>query len=249
MAESFDEGRWREAVAEPTWYLELYPELQRLRKQCQADPDSSQTVIIKREIDSFFETGLAGGWIAVGRSGPNFDIDRQPIDTVVVHHTSGEPGLRLARLNVMHLLNLYVPYFTNPTIPGLGGAALWSNHLRDGRPVFYAYHWLMRMDGTFERLLDDDQIGWHAGNRPVNCRSVGICLDNDFEGCDPSPELLQRLGRFIVARYPQVAQENIVGHREVGQKPTTCPGMNFVDGWKGGLLRYIAEAQRSLGAS
>jgi|GEM_PF-2098109 len=51
--------------------------------------------------------------------------------------------------------------------------------------VFCAYHWLVYMDGTMERLLQDNEVGWHAGKWDVNCKSVAICLDDDFENLAP----------------------------------------------------------------
>jgi hypothetical protein len=197
-------------------------------------------------VRGFFEAALKDGSLALGNSGQNLDAQRQSVDTIVIHHTSDEPGYSLSRMNTVQMLNVYVPYFNNPTTPGeekLKGQPLWSNHVRDGQPVFYLYHWLMRMDGKAERLLEDDELGWHAANLEVNRRSVAICLDNDYEKQDPSPKILQNLARFIVEHYPQVTPERIFGHSEVSKIDTVCPGTNFVGGWKGSLLKLIDQAK------
>jgi N-acetyl-anhydromuramyl-L-alanine amidase AmpD len=111
--------------------------------------------------------------------------------------------------------------------------------VRGIRPVFYVYHWLMRMDGSFERLPQDDELGWHAANWDINCRSVGICLDNDYDRRNPSPDVLSKLAEFIHQNYPQVAKKRIFGHREVSEHETTCPGAHFIDGWKLQLLESV----------
>jgi N-acetyl-anhydromuramyl-L-alanine amidase AmpD len=104
--------------------------------------------------------------------------------------------------------------------------------------VFWGYHWLMRKDGSFENLLPDNQIGWHAGNWDINKRSIGICLDNDYENKDPKDETLQKLADFIKDNYPNKVT---IGHCEA-RRGTICPGKNFLDGWKKNLLSYIYES-------
>jgi N-acetyl-anhydromuramyl-L-alanine amidase AmpD len=146
-------------------------------------------------------------------------------------------------MNAVQLLNVYAPYFANPTDKrekSLQGQPIWSNHFKNNKQVFYLYHWLMRMDGTFERLLDDDQIGWHAGNWDINKRSIGICLDNDYENQDPTDEVLRKLAHHIKQNYPQIKPKNVIGHREA-RDGTICPGQNFLTIWKPKLLRYLQD--------
>jgi len=244
MAAFFDEAKWRGAITKPDWYAVLYPELRRFRETWEKSPKSDAARASKQAVRNFFETALLDGTLMLAKTGPDLDAERKPIDAIVIHHTSSEPGYRLSYMNAVQLLNIYVPYFNKPSqsIPGesrLQGSPLWSNHVRDGRPVFYAYHWLMRMDGSFERLLEDKELGWHAANWDINCRSVGICLDNDYNHGDPTPELLHKLANFIREQYPGVALDRIVGHGEVSQHPTSCPGTNFTNVWKQQLLELI----------
>jgi hypothetical protein len=243
-AEYFDTARWQEIIQQPDWYIQLYPELQALHQQWA--PDSQEAHDSKQAVRHFFESALLSGEIALGESGQDLDAQRQPIDTVVIHHTSSKPGYTLPYMNAVQMLNVYVPYFNDPTQSGeelLKGQPLWSNHIRDGRPVFYLYHWLIRMDGTAERLLKDRELGWHAANWEINCRSVGICLDNDYENQDPTPEVVQGLATFIQQHYPHIAPERIFGHGEVSLKamPTICPGTNFTHGWKLDLLALLTS--------
>ncbi len=246
MARYFDEAAWTRAVRQPDWYLRLYPELHSLMKQWRARPDSPHTAQSKAAVLDFFEAVTRNGALRLAASGQNLDAGRQPIDTVVIHHTSSPPGYSLARLNVTQMLRVYVPYYNHPTVAGeegLRGQLLWSNHVRDGQPVFYAYHWLLRMDGHLEHLLEDDQIGWHAGNWEINCRSVAICLDNDYAEQDPSPAVLEKLGKCIAEQYPQVALERIIGHCEVSQTRTICPGATFKTTWKRKLIDVVKSYQ------
>lgn len=244
MPEYFDEATWRQATTRSDWYIELYPELQRLRSAWEnaSNPAADD---MKRAVRGFFEAALLDGLLALGSSGPNLDVERQSVDTIVIHHTSAAPGYRLPYMNATQMLNVYVPYFNNPTDDEkeLRGQPLWSNHVRGGRPVFFLYHWLMRMDGSTEHLLNDNELGWHAANWDINRRSVAICLDNDYEKSDPDPKVLQSLAQFIVSQYPQVPPERMFGHGEVSQRPTVCPGTNFESAWKGKLLRLVEQAR------
>jgi N-acetylmuramoyl-L-alanine amidase len=247
VAVFFNETKWRTAITKHDWYIVLYPELKEMRRSWEVEPETQRTVDMKFEVRNFFETALRDGSLALATSGPNLDKERKAIDTIVIHHTSAKPGYRLSHMNAVQLLNVYVPYFNNPSesIPGekrLKGEPLWSNHVRGGQPVFYLYHWLMRMDGSFERLLKDNELGWHAANWGINCRSVAICLDNDYDQRDPSPEVLQKLADFIRNKYPRISIDRIFGHGEVSVKGTTCPGKDFAGGWKKQLLAMVQQS-------
>ena len=134
----------------------------------------------------------------------------------------------------MHLMRLYAPRYALPQRVDAHkqGEPIYSHHFRaDGGQVFYAYHWLIRTDGSTERLLNDQEIGWQAGNWEENCRSVGICLDGDFSHSTPNAYMLEAVGTLLKTSYPQIYSGRIFGHCEVNPK-TQCPGDRFLEGWK-----------------
>jgi hypothetical protein len=215
---TFDEELWRSELAHPDWYLRLKDELRRVTGQ------GPEAVVGVRD---FIQAELAAGRIALGKSGPNWDQDRQPIDTVVIHHTSAGPGYDLGRMNAVQLINLYASYYASPVgAPEVKGQPIWSNHVRRGKQVFWAYHWLIRADGTAERLLEDSEIGWQAGDWEVNKRSVAICFDGDFNTTGPTRASLRTAGKLLKEAYPQVGRNRVWPHRQINDK-TTCPGQNM----------------------
>ena len=235
---AFDEASWSEIIQKPDWYLD-YDRFAHAA-QDELGEESEPLKKLSKQVRHFFEGRLADGKVALASDGPDWDSQRQPIDTVVIHHTSAKPGYRLPYMNAVQLLNVYAHYYANPVaVDGhIKGRPIWSNHLDGGQQVFYLYHWLMRMDGSFERLLEDDQIGWHAGNWEINKRSIGICLDNDYENQDPPGDILEKLADFIKQNYSGIKPENIIGHCEA-RAGTICPGSDFLDGWKPLLLEYL----------
>jgi N-acetyl-anhydromuramyl-L-alanine amidase AmpD len=127
----------------------------------------------------------------------------------------------------------------------LEGRPIFSGHERDDKQVFWPYHWLIRNDGHAERLLSDSEIGWHAGNWDINCRSIAIALDNAYEKGRPSDLVLWAVAALIVNRYEQVPITRVLGHREVNER-TTCPSELFLSGpagkgWKNDLNRTLAQ--------
>ncbi len=234
----FDDSYWLDRIKQPDWYVELLDYLKSAGQQLGGETE--EFIKLRRRVRHFFAEQLRAGKVALGDSGPDFDTQRLPVDTIVIHHTSSPPGYTLDYLNSVHLLNIYAPNFAYPdeNEKELKGKPLWSGHFKDGKQVFWGYHWLMRMDGSFERLLDDNQLGWHAGNWEINRRSVAICLDNDYEKQDPADSILQKLVAHIKAHYPNIGSQNIIGHCEA-RLGTTCPGLNFLDGWKVKLLRNL----------
>jgi hypothetical protein len=240
MPKYFNEQKWVEAIKYDDWYLRLSDDYKCLMKQSE---ESSKEISdeIKEETYQFFENHFEKGDIALGKEGPNWDEERKPIDTVVIHHTKNPPGITWQRLSAMQLIRLYATYYASPYYEKekhIKGEAIFSNHFKNNHQVFYAYHWLVRMDGNAERLLNDNEIGWQAGNWEVNCRSVAICLDNNFEKSSPPDLVLSSVAKLIKEKYPQVKLENIIGHREVDSK-TNCPGNKFLNGWKLKLIENL----------
>lgn len=237
MAQFFDKQKWREAAQRPDGYLQIVDDYKSLMKQAdEADEETEKK--IKEEVYSFTEELLETDQFYLAREGYNFDADRQPVDTIVVHHTSGEPGMRLSRLNAMHLVRLYVPNYANPTLEKekhLQGKPIYSGHFNNEKQVFYAYHWLVRRDGTAERLLDDNEVGWQAGNWDMNCRSVAVCFDDDLTEKEPTSEALESAVGIINTYYKGL---EIIGHREVNPK-TECPGNLFLTEWKNELTERL----------
>lgn len=236
---TFDQSYWGKVVQKPDWYLEFVPYMQKVQKNLEANNEEADK--FSKTIRHFFEQALEDSLVALAEGGPNLDAERKPIDTIVIHHTSAKPGYRLSYMNAVQLLNIYAPYYTNPTVReerSLKGKPIWSNHFRNNKPSFIGYHWLMRMDGTFERILTDEELGWHAGNWEINKRSIGICLDNDYDHQNPSDEILQKLADHIKEHYRFVHTSQVIGHCEAREE-TTCPGKNFLSEWKQKLLSYM----------
>ncbi len=237
--------RWALLLKNPDWYLVILQELDELRKQLRGKSDIEQEPL-KIELYDFFAEQLIAGDIALDNNPPNADVERKPTDTIIIHHTSNPFGMTKERLSGMELIRLYAPEFATPkyeTDKKMKGRPIYSGHFRDGRQVFWPYHWFVRRDGTTERLLNDGEIGWHAGDWDINCRSIAICFDGDFENTKPSDAELSAAANIIKDHYPQVARERIFGHREINPK-TTCPSNIFLSnknrlGWKNDLLESL----------
>ena len=240
----FNAEEWQKKISDPQWYMAVPG----LLKQMYALHDTDRVAYenTKEQIYSFFEQALKDGTIALSTTGKNFDAERKPIDTVVIHHTSIEAGITKDRISAIDLVRLYAPQYADPSSVAdkdIRGDAVYSGHFRDGKQVFWPYHWIIRAGGVCERLLNDEEIGWQAGNWDVNCRSVGIVFDNDYEHSIPADEELRTLAKLIREKYPQVKRENIIGHCEVNKK-TCCPSHLFLSkdgkvGWKEKLINMI----------
>ena len=233
--------RWESVLSGVDWYKTVIPDLQLLMKQGLENSREEKDAIM-----AFFEERFIAGSIGLGKNGKNWDAERQPIDTIIIHHTHNPPGMTFEKLSVEELLRLYAPYYLNPydeRDKNEQGKSIYSGHFRNGKQVFWPYHWIIRANGDAEQLLLDNEIGWHAGKWEVNCRSIAIVFDNNYENQRPSDIELKSVAELIQKQYPQVKRGNIFGHREVNPK-TTCPSNLFLDadgkrGWKEDLLNMI----------
>ncbi|MEX1061748.1 MAG: peptidoglycan recognition family protein [Patescibacteria group bacterium] len=235
MSSYFDKAKWSQILQKPNWPSLIYPEIERFKKET-SQKGERELCEFKNDLRIFIGEKIENREIFLVGEGPDRDRWRKPIDTVVIHHTQRSPGYTWQRLSVVQLLNIYVPVFA--TDPIKRKEPIYSHHFREGSQVFYAYHWLVRMDGSAERLLEDHQIGWHAGVWKINCRSIGICLDNNYMNSSPSKGVIESVAELINRNYPKIKKKRIFGHREVNLK-VTCPGDEFLPCWKKDLLSYL----------
>jgi hypothetical protein len=253
-----DLARWSRLVKNPDWYLTLVPEMRAFRETAHTQEEKKEVAIT---IYSFFERKMANGTIALGGESGVWDTARKPISSIIIHHTGRTPGITQSNLSATELVRLYAPYYAEPLSEEKGsvnlGAPIASGHIRDGKQIFWPYHWVVRMDGRVEQLLYDFddadsshrllEVGWQAGDWRTNCESVAIVFDNNYENSRPTPIALQATANLIKKRYLFISKDQIIGHREVKRTvpgKTTCPGNLFLDhgiqrGWKEDLLNLI----------
>lgn len=227
----FERKYWEERLTFPDWYVRLEEELRTLIFPV-VRPDAALKRF-RHQVYELVEELLESGTLPLAQTGPQLDGERCPIDTIVIHHTTEELDIRLGKLSAIGLVRQYAFQYLVNNVLGhtVRGEPIWSGHFLQGKMVFFAYHWLMRPDGTTERLLEDGYIGWHAGNWLVNTRSIGIAFSGDYEQSEPPSAQIEATVRLIREHYPQVASANILGHCEVVEG-TTCPGGQFLNGWK-----------------
>ncbi|MFF8838853.1 N-acetylmuramoyl-L-alanine amidase [Streptomyces sp. NPDC015130] len=109
-----------------------------------------------------------------------------------------------------------------------------------------AAHYVVRKDGHVAQMIRELDVAFHAGNRDMNERSIGI----EHEGFVDRPQDFTpamyagsaRLTADICARYGiPVDREHIIGHVEVEGTDHTDPGPHW--DWDR-YLRLVREASR-----
>lgn len=228
----YTEEYWRKHLQYPDWYIRLEEYLKEKIFPIIKSPE------IKKARQSFYETVeamLEVEKIPLAENGPDFDKERKPIDTLVIHHTSEDPDIRSSKLSAIGFVRQYGLSYLDGNIRGsdVKGKPIWSGHFKDGKMVFFAYHWLVRPSGESERLLDDNYIGWQSGNWDINTRSCAIALSGDYSNSSPSDKQIAAIKRIIKNNYSNIEVNRILGHREVNPQ-TICPGNMFLTeaGWK-----------------
>ncbi len=234
----FRRADWESRLTSHDWYNRVEDELRGLFFP--VVHHDAQLKAFRHKVYELVEELLESKRMALAERGPDLDRERRPVDTIVIHHTEEEPGIRLSKLSAIGLVRQYAFEYLADNVQGrqVRGEPVWSGHFRQGKMVFFAYHWLIRPDGTAERLLEDTAIGWHAGNWAVNTSSAGIALSGDYETGTPPHAQIDATARVIREYYPQVDKGGICGHREVAAG-ITCPGAYFLHGWKQMLLNLV----------
>lgn len=229
MATYFNEQKWDQLIGDPLWYMgPVGDECDLLMQRAEHDEEHGRD--IKKAIRDYFVDRLEQGSVALGSSGEDYDAERKPIDTVVIHHTHGAASnYTLPYLNAVQLLRIYMlPYRAG----NHSGQPIWSGHFYEGQQVFWGYHWFIFENGAYTRILPDTAIGWHSGNWDVNTRSVGICLAGNFMEQPPNEQMLAAAHEIIQTHYNDESIR-IIGHKEA-PRDTTCPGDTFSE-WRSRL--------------
>ena len=147
-------------ISKPDWYLLVLPYLKWLLSDNLENKNN-----LKQEIYNYFTEKYKNNQIYISNEWPDFDTERKIISKVIIHHTHNMPWMSLDLLSAIEIIQLYGPYFMNPYIEwdnSIKWKWIYSWHFRDWKQVFWPYHWIIREDWSYERLLYDNEIWWHA---------------------------------------------------------------------------------------
>ncbi len=168
---------------------------------------------------------IEAGWLIPARRAPSPNHDPRPggcgVDLLVIHGISLPPGEFggpwIDALFCNALDPAAHPYF--PEIEGLRVSA----------------HVLIRRDGEVVQYVPFERRAWHAGQscfagrERCNDFSIGI----ELEGCDEHPYTdaqyasLAAVTRSLMAAYPALSADRIVGHSDIAPGRKTDPGPHF----------------------
>jgi len=157
---------------------------------------------------------------------------------IVIHHTGTSSG-SVESINSAHLKNK--DKNGNPWL-GIGYHFVIGNGqgMADGA-IEPTFRWRTQIQGA------------HAGssNKEFNERGIGICLVGNFEKTPPTPaqrKSVKLLVQTLRVEY-KVPSARVVGHRDIRDKPTECPGKFFpmaeVAGRDSGVLVGLDAARDS----
>ena len=110
---------------------------------------------------------------------------------------------------------------------------------KNGAGYHISYHFCIFPSGEVIDTRPVNEVGFHAGNYPVNLVSIGVCLIGNFENDLPTEKqssALKSLLKSLIAQYG-IKPENIKLHKEVRLNPTACPGKNVTHEYIDSLLK------------
>ncbi|MCW5589723.1 MAG: 1,6-anhydro-N-acetylmuramyl-L-alanine amidase AmpD [Legionellales bacterium] len=154
---------------------------------------------------------------------PNFNERpaNTTIDLIVIHAISLPPdqfGGNFIEAFFLNQLNTTLhPYFQ--TLSGIQVSA----------------HVVIYRDGTCQQFVPLDKRAWHAGQSSFagreNCNDFSIGIE--LEGSDQQPYTaiqytqLQAVVNCLLANYPAITHDRIVGHCDIAPNRKTDPGPHF----------------------
>lgn len=165
------------------------------------------------------------GWFTGARPVVSPNANRRPdgaqVSLLVIHNISLPPG-EFGGGEVER-------FFCNRLDPG------GHPYFREIAAMKVSAHLYIRRCGELVQFVSVDRRAWHAGRSSFagreNCNdfSVGI----ELEGCDDRPysdaqyQTLFECCRSLMARFPRIAVDRIVGHSDIAPGRKTDPGPAF----------------------
>ena len=157
---------------------------------------------------------------------------------VLSPHCDERPPGVLPDLVVIHGISLPPKEFGGPWIEQL----FTGNLPAEAHPAFadvarlrVSAHALIRRDGAITQFVPFGMRAWHAGRSQYQGRSAcnDFSVGIELEGTDTTPytgpqyESLAALVAALLATYPRLSAERIVGHSDIAPGRKTDPGPAF----------------------
>lgn len=155
---------------------------------------------------------------------PSSHCDERECDDIsllVVHNISLPPG----QFGSGHITDLFLGRL-NPNE---------HEYFKDIYTLRVSAHCLIRRDGQVVQYVPFNKKAWHAGvssfcdREKCNDFSIGIEMEgtDDLPYTDAQYEKLQAVTKTLLAHYPQMDTERIVGHSDIAPGRKTDPGESF----------------------
>jgi len=175
--------------------------------------------------DNLEHSGIRNGYLTCAIQCPSPNANQRPagqsVSLLVIHNISLPPGKFgtgcVQAFFTNQLDSSQDPYFQ--TIAELKVSA----------------HLFIERDGAITQFVPFDGRAWHAGvsrfNGLANCNDYSIGIE--LEGCDniaytdAQYEALAKVSQEILAAYPEITHERIVGHNQIAPGRKTDPGEAF----------------------
>ncbi|WP_250657625.1 1,6-anhydro-N-acetylmuramyl-L-alanine amidase AmpD [Alkalimarinus coralli] len=205
-----------------------------------AKADRSKSIDqVQSNVSTPVREGITDGWLnGVTRvASPNFN--QRPADTeinlLVIHNISLPPG-EYGGDHIERFFTNQLDHSLHPFFKEIEGLKV-SSHL------------LIKRNGEVVQFVPFNQRAWHAGlsvfQTVENCNDFSIGIE--LEGEDDVPytshqySVLADITRSLMAEYPAISMDRIVGHQHISPGRKTDPGAAF--DWTG----YFAQVSDGTG--
>lgn len=168
---------------------------------------------------------VGSGWITNASQALSPNHDQRPPDTeidVLVIHAISLPPNQFGDDYIIRFFTNCLDYNIHP-------------YFKEIEALRVSAHFLIDRNGHLTQFVSTQDRAWHAGlssfqgRQQVNDFSIGI----ELEGCDEWPfedkqyESLAHLVSIIKRSYPDISDQNIVGHSDISPGRKTDPGPCF----------------------
>ncbi|WP_438958677.1 1,6-anhydro-N-acetylmuramyl-L-alanine amidase AmpD [Porticoccus sp.] len=165
------------------------------------------------------------GWLTGARHVPSPNFNQRPasaaLSLLVIHNISLPPG----QFGGAHICDFFTNCLDADAHP----------YFREIADLRVSAHLLIQRDGGVVQFVSFHDRAWHAGQScfdgAENCNDFSLGIE--LEGSDDQPytdqqyHCLAALVRVLLAHYPGLSKQRIVGHSDIAPGRKTDPGPCF----------------------
>lgn len=149
------------------------------------------------------------------------------INKLAIHHSAGGAAETIQSVDALHKNKNW------------GSLAAPAYAKKSSLGWYIQYHYFIDFNGKITKTREEWEIGWHSGNYATNQKSIGVCVQGNFDNSMPNAAQAASLAILIldITGRHKLKSQDIEPHRKFTN--TSCYGKKLSNSWANQFMKPI----------